>query len=374
MIQNDGKILVAQNPYAASTLLRFLASGAEISVEQPLNTVLADGGTVPFGIVANGANADRVFTIKSLGDVNLTGLGITVDGANAGEFTVTASPTAPVAPGGSTTFTVRFAPVSSGPKSAALHIANNDGNESPFDLQLTGYGLNVGNVDPFFNPNVTGSYVQAIAVLPRQLVNAQLDATMAIGGNFTAVSGQPRTNVAWLYPDGTVSTVHVIPNAGPNADIAGLAVQTNLNTLLGGGFTSVSGQARNRIARLGYFGAVEDTATFNPGTGANDFVYDGMLQPDGRILLGGEFTTLNGSSRNRFARLNTDGTVESTATFDPGTGANGTGASVALQADSKLLLGGAFTSVNGQPRTRLARLHANGAVESTGTFKSRHWA
>ncbi|MGZ8939877.1 MAG: hypothetical protein ACXW32_11760, partial [Limisphaerales bacterium] len=66
--------------------------------------------------------------------------GITIDGADAASFVVTGNPTAPVTPGGNTTFTVRFAPTTIGTKTATLHIANNDTDENPFDITLTGVG------------------------------------------------------------------------------------------------------------------------------------------------------------------------------------------------------------------------------------------
>ncbi|NDJ15302.1 MAG: hypothetical protein EBY17_29665 [Acidobacteriia bacterium] len=71
----------------------------------------------------------------------MTGLGITIDGTDGTMFAVTSSPTAPLSgPSGSTTFTVRFAPVSVGLKTATLHIASNDSDENPFNLALTGTG------------------------------------------------------------------------------------------------------------------------------------------------------------------------------------------------------------------------------------------
>jgi hypothetical protein len=113
--------------------------GADIAVEQPFNSNIADGGTKSFGNVAVGANSSLNFVIKNTGNANLTGLAITKDGADAGMFTVTANPTAPVSgPNGTTAFTVRFAPTSVGLKTAAIHIASNDPDESPFDITLTG--------------------------------------------------------------------------------------------------------------------------------------------------------------------------------------------------------------------------------------------
>ncbi|MCX6865478.1 MAG: choice-of-anchor D domain-containing protein, partial [Verrucomicrobia bacterium] len=115
----------------------------EIAVEQPVGNNLVDGtARVAFGSVAPANNSNKTFTIKNTGNADLTGLGITIDGPNAADFSVTASPTAPVTgPTGSTTFTVRFAPAAAGAKTAALHIASNDANENPFDIALTGTGL-----------------------------------------------------------------------------------------------------------------------------------------------------------------------------------------------------------------------------------------
>ena len=94
-----------------------------------------------------------------------------------------------------------------------------------------------------------------------------------------------------------------------------------------------------------------------------------MVQPDGKILIGGDFATLapNGGAaitRNRIARLNSDGTVDTT--FNPN--ASGVVRAIAVQADGKILVGGEFSganSIGGQPRNRIARLDATtGAADS----------
>ncbi|MCX6928963.1 MAG: choice-of-anchor D domain-containing protein, partial [Verrucomicrobia bacterium] len=114
----------------------------EIAVEQPSGTDIPDGSSKSFGTANVGSSADLTFTIKNTGSANLTGLGITIDGTDAGQFSVTALPTAPVSgPSGSTTFTVRFTPGTLGAKTAALHIANNDSDENPFDITLSGTGV-----------------------------------------------------------------------------------------------------------------------------------------------------------------------------------------------------------------------------------------
>ena len=98
--------------------------------------------TVDLGSALPSVSTSTTFTIQNTGTADLTGLGITFDGADYANFSVIADPAAPVSPTGSTTFTLRFLPTSAGPKSAALHIASNvTGNTQSFDLNLTGTGL-----------------------------------------------------------------------------------------------------------------------------------------------------------------------------------------------------------------------------------------
>src|SRR5205814_9518643 len=105
------------------------------------------------------AKPSRIFTIKNTGSGPLTALSITIDGTDAAMFSVVSGPTAPVSPGGSTTFTLQFAPGSAGSKSAALHMANNDSNENPFDILLSGTGTLTltGSLDADFDPRIAGN-------------------------------------------------------------------------------------------------------------------------------------------------------------------------------------------------------------------------
>src|SRR6202040_391215 len=96
---------------------------------------------------------------------------------------------------------------------------------------------------------------------------------------------------------------------------------------------------------------------FDPN--ANGVVRVVVAQPDGKILIGGDFTTLapNGGvavTRNHIARLNPDGTLDTA--FNPN--ANGSAHSIAVQADGKILAGGFFSSIGGQTRNRIARIDA----------------
>ena len=119
-----------------------ITAAPKIVVEQPIGIALLDGSAnVDYGTVFTGGGSARTFTIRNTGGSDLTGLGITISGPNSKDFRVTVAPTAPVAgSGGSTTFTVAFLPGAVGARSAMLHIASNDSDESPFDITLTGTG------------------------------------------------------------------------------------------------------------------------------------------------------------------------------------------------------------------------------------------
>jgi len=123
--------------------IRYGIATPHIAIEQPTGSALSDGsGRVSFGVALTGGSASRTFTIRSTGSADLTGLGITFDGADASDFTVTTAPVTPVAPGTSTTCTVTFAPTIAGSKAAVVHVASNvSGVENPFDINLTGRAL-----------------------------------------------------------------------------------------------------------------------------------------------------------------------------------------------------------------------------------------
>jgi uncharacterized delta-60 repeat protein len=197
----------------------------------------------------------------------------------------------------------------------------------------------------------------------------QPDGKILIGGYFGTLNGAGPLNFARLNPDGNLeNTATFNVGAGANGHIYSIALQTDGRILLGGNFGTVNGAQRSSIARLHPDGSVESLATFNPGTGPFGEIDCIAVQPDGKILLGGTFTEMNGAPRKNIARLNADGSVESTATFNPGTGANDRVISILVQADGKILLGGAFTAVNGVNRHGVARLNPDGSVESTDSF------
>lgn len=229
-------------------------------------------------------------------------------------------------------------------------------------LRLARIGAN-GAVDSSFTTEVNG-LVSCIAV--------QGDGKILLGGLFNEVNGATRNGIVRLNANGSVeSEVTFNPGAGADNGIYSLAVQPDGKIVIGGLFTTVQGTTRNYIARLQANGALD--TTFNPISGANDAVYSVAVQPDGKILLGGHFTTFNGTARNRIARLLATGSLDSS--FNPATGADARVAGVAMQTDGKILITGYFTTFNGSSRNRIARLLTTGALDTSfnpGTGANDH--
>lgn len=142
-LQPDNKIVIAGGTGLSGsrdlTMARMLGDPApEIAVEQPAGFPLAaEASSVGMAIVSN---TSKTFTIRNTGTANLAGLAVSLQGANAGYFSLGSLGASTLAPGASTTFTVTVPPPQSTPvgfQSATLRIISNDADESPFDVTLT---------------------------------------------------------------------------------------------------------------------------------------------------------------------------------------------------------------------------------------------
>ncbi len=210
-----------------------------------------------------------------------------------------------------------------------------------------------GTVDTSFNPGTGANGIVYTTSL-------QSDGKIIIGGGFASYNEISRSIIVRLNADGTLETIFN-SGTGANGWVNTTSVQNDGKIIIVGGFTSYNGTGRNRIARLNTDGTLD--TSFNPGTGVVGYVYTISLQSDGKIIIGGYFTSYNGTGRNRIARLNTDGTLDTT--FNPGTGANIDVLTTSLQSDGKIIIGGSFTYYNGTPRNRIARLNTDGTLDST---------
>lgn len=160
--------------------------GPEIAVEQPVATKLSAGlSSIGYGSVATNASMIKAFTIRNLGNVPLL-LDPMVVGTDPTSFSISTPAAASVAAGGSTTLAVKFAPTSVGAKTAILQIGNNDGNEAPFEIELTGDGT--GSAGSFV---LSAPYyeVDEAAGLVSVTVNRVGDSTGTVSVKVAAVNG-----------------------------------------------------------------------------------------------------------------------------------------------------------------------------------------
>jgi uncharacterized delta-60 repeat protein len=213
-----------------------------------------------------------------------------------------------------------------------------------------------GALDESFAPNLEG---KARAVYSLALQN---DGKILIGGSFTSVNGLARTNLARLNPDGSSDASFVGSVSGGSSDGVGVVVlQPDGRIVIGGYFSLVNGISRNRIARLHSDGSL-DTSFLNGLSGGDQAVWAIALQTDGKVVVGGWFNTINGADRKYLARLNGNGTVD-TSFLSGLAGPSGGVEDLLIQSDGKILVAGGFNSFNGIPRGNLARLNANGSLD-----------
>jgi len=139
------------------------------------------------------------------------------------------------------------------------------------------------------------------------------------------------------------------------------AIQSDGKIIVGGDFTSFSGVTSNRIIRLNSGGTIDDTFTI--GTGFNNSVYFVSALSNGKIMVGGAFTSYSGVTSNRIVRLNSDGTIDNT--FSIGTGFNNHVLSINIQTNGKILVSGNFTSYNGTTVRNIVRLFSDGTLDTT---------
>lgn len=225
-----------------------------------------------------------------------------------------------------------------------------------------------GKLFAWLNANGTfssGFSLDSISRLSGQIavMALQPDGRLVVGGSFTDTATGAGYPLARYMPDGSVDTSF---NPAPDGVVTALALQSDGKLLVGGTFLNIAGGVRHRIARLNSDGSLDET--FNPKANAQVNVF--AVQADDRILIGGSFTSLDPNSiddadvdvttRNCLARLNADGTVDTSFT----TQANATVYALAVLESGQILVGGAFTTLGDQTRNGLGRLSSSGAIES----------
>ncbi len=199
---------------------------------------------------------------------------------------------------------------------------------------------------------VSGSDVHDILV--------RSDGRIVLAGTFTAVNGKPRSGLARLLADGTLDDT--------------FAVDSNSVTRIQ---RRVHEQSTGKLVAMGYLPwtstsmmvRIEQDGSLDPGfsigSGANDAIFDVKPHPDDKIIVGGDFTSFAGNAVGRIARLGPDGQFD--PTFNTGSGFSDRVQCVLVQPDGKVLVGGNFLQFDGAGPGRLIRLNADGTRDLSFT-------
>ncbi len=190
----------------------------------------------------------------------------------------------------------------------------------------------------------------------------QRDGSLVLGGAFTSAD-KPRYMLR-LSPTGELDKTFLPRVDGVNSAVYCLTAQTDGKLIFGGTFTSVGGSARKSIARILPNGSLDRTflPVMNDDT---PLVKTLAIQADGKVLVGGAFTKISNVSRKGLARLNADGTVDTGFAADvTATGFATVVSSMIVQADGKILVGGSFEAIGGVERKGMALLNPDGSVDT----------
>ena len=195
---------------------------------------------------------------------------------------------------------------------------------------------------------------------------AQPDGKIVLAGNFTQAGPGAAPGLARLLPGGTQADPVFGANvAGLQGFVSGVFALPANEVLVTGNdlrLGSGSGQPLLRLHADGTRDAAFSVALTAGIAGFPTPIHDLVVQPDGKLLVAGEFVRVNGQPAVNLARLNSNGTLD--ASFQPGVaGLNGPGRALALRPDGRIVVAGDFTTVQGQPRAGVAQLLPTGALD-----------
>jgi uncharacterized delta-60 repeat protein len=202
---------------------------------------------------------------------------------------------------------------------------------------------------------------------------AQPDGRVLIGGNFRTVNGTNGHGIARLNVDGSLDSAFIAEIASAGASIHSILAQADGKILVGGEFSSVDQAVRYGLVRLNADGSLDNT--FNHVTATDGLmvdVLDIVPQRDGKLLITGFFFYVHGARRDYIARLNANGGLDST--FDAGSFTGDpepdlphvrSAGAITLQSDGKLLVLGSYYLGNDESIQGLFRLNSNGRIDAS---------
>lgn len=206
-----------------------------------------------------------------------------------------------------------------------------------------------GTPDKTFNQQVVNGPVWGIAIEP----NGQI-----LAGGLMKEPGSTPSYLVRLNANGSVDSTYKGP--GLNGYVKGIALQSDGKIVIGGDFTSPT----NNLARLNTDGTLDSSFAAGKNLPTEGYVDSVIIDPQGRILMGGWFTSYGGAKAQYVARLTSTGVLDTTFQAT-GTGLNLEVKTMALQPNGQLVVGGDFTQYNGTSTPAVARLNSDGSLDSS---------
>ncbi len=209
-----------------------------------------------------------------------------------------------------------------------------------------------GVVDSTFNP-VLSTTATVFAV------KQQTDGKILIGGDFEFVNGVRRTAVARLNADGTLDSGFDMGRS-IDGDVYALAIETGGTVVIGGSYIGNGSFLGGNVSRINSDGSFGLNLNFD--TRFTEIAYALDLQKDGKILVGGVIHDATFINRLVATRLNSDGSLDTS--FNVPTMSNGAIRAILVQPSGKIIVGGNFFSTANFPRQGIARLNVDGSLDT----------
>lgn len=216
-----------------------------------------------------------------------------------------------------------------------------------------------------FNANLgTGAGAEIFTLVTR---TAASPGSFLISGRFLSFNGVTATRFAQIKPDGTLDlTFNHNIDQGPDGRAFGVAEAPSGQIYVGGIFKKFN-NANGPLVRLNADGTHDPS--FQPKFGESSSIFALAVQSDGKLIVAGEFSSVNGGSRKNIVRLNPDGTTDNTfnasVTMSQPKDVPPTAVyTMLIQPNGQILLGGNFLEIDGQPRKYIGRINADGTLDT----------
>jgi uncharacterized delta-60 repeat protein len=217
----------------------------------------------------------------------------------------------------------------------------------------------------------SGIGTNAFGTIEAILQDNQDPEKMMVVGFFTSYNGVTRRTMVRSYTDGEVDTTFDPDTgfgvSGLSQTIKEVSQQTDGKYIAVGNFTNYRGTSRNRIARINYDGTLD--TTFVVGTGYTKPTTYSLIQSDGKILVCSEgINSYSGTPVGMLSRLNTDGTLDTTFSNNALSGtATMFARKVYINSDGTMYLCGTF-EISG--RRGIIKLNSDGTYASSDPFNT----